>query len=421
MKRTNDNPRLLEIEQKNGKTALYLEYYLGRREVQRTDENGEPMYYTSGKMQGKPIYSIRHIRKKEYLKLYLVTKPRTAEERESNRETRLLAERIRYERSQQLLENREGYRLAPKRADKGFVDLFQDYIDGYTKKDKRNMTLALNRFKELLERDYPQYCHKTAGGDAFYTLKASMLTAEMVGRYAEYLQEVGRNSGPASTFRRFKKVIKSMVEAGHIKKDPCIGVKVAGKEYTLTKDVLTAEEIQRLLATHYRGESREIRRAFIFSLYTGIRWCDAKDLRYSNIDYKEKVLSFEQNKTKGHSSKSRVVMPLGDELLRLIGKPEDMERDAGDLLFVLPSHTMCLKALRHWTARAGIDKHITWHCARHTFATQIISNGADIVTAASLLGHSGLTYVEVYAHALEENKRKAVASLPHFEENTTNN
>ncbi|WP_289225901.1 tyrosine-type recombinase/integrase, partial [Bacteroides acidifaciens] len=84
----------------------------------------------------------------------------------------------------------------------------------------------------------------------------------------------------------------------------------------------------------------------------------------------------------------------------------------GDLIFPLPSHTMCLKALRHWVSRAGIDKHITWHCARHSFAVNILNNGANIKTVASLLGHSGLKHTEKYTRAVDSLKQEAINSLP---------
>ena len=73
---------------------------------------------------------------------------------------------------------------------------------------------------------------------------------------------------------------------------------------------------------------------------------------------------------------------------------------------------MCLKALRRWTARAGIDKHITWHCARHSFAVNVLTRGADIKTVSSLLGHASLKHTEKYTRAVDSLKRAAIDSLP---------
>lgn len=121
-------------------------------------------------------------------------------------------------------------------------------------------------------------------------------------------------------------------------------------------------------------------------------------------------LRFNQAKTAGHSSASWVNMPLSDTHFKLMGEPEN--GDKNQLIFPLPSHTMCLKALRHWTARAGIEKHITWHCARHSFAVNLLNNGANIKTVASLLGHAGLKHTEKYTRAVDSLKREAIDSLP---------
>lgn len=130
-------------------------------------------------------------------------------------------------------------------------------------------------------------------------------------------------------------------------------------------------------------------------------------LTFGNVDYANRLLRFEQAKTKGHSSASGVVIPLNDGLFGLIGEGE---RNA--LIFPLPSHTMCLKALRHWTRLAGIDKHITWHCARHSFAVNILNNGANIKSVASLLGHSGLKHTEKFTCAVDSLKEASINSLP---------
>ena len=123
-------------------------------------------------------------------------------------------------------------------------------------------------------------------------------------------------------------------------------------------------------------------------------------------------MSFEQSKTAGHSKASRVYIPLRPDLLELIGTPEEYAKSRTDKVFDLPSHTMCLKALRRWTKRAGIEKHITWHCARHSFATNILESGANVKVVAELLGHSGLRMVEKYTHALDEAKKSSINSLP---------
>ena len=136
-----------------------------------------------------------------------------------------------------------------------------------------------------------------------------------------------------------------------------------------------------------------------------------KTLTYGNVDYQNKMLNFEQHKTKGHSQNSGVIIPLNDGLLSLIGSPKT-DNISEELIFELPTYESCCKSVKRWVKRAGINKHISWHCARHSFATNILDNGANIVTVANLLGHSGLKHTEKYLRAIDDRKREAINSLP---------
>ena len=106
------------------------------------------------------------------------------------------------------------------------------------------------------------------------------------------------------------------------------------------------------------------------------------------MDYANGILSFDQSKTVGHSSASRVSIPLRPDLFRLIGTAKEYGKAKSDRIFNLPSHTMCLKALSRWTTRAGIEKHITWHCGRHSFATNLRNAGVEMEYISESMGHS---------------------------------
>lgn len=400
-----DNPRLEQRLLSDGRISLYLEYYLGRESEPVLDETGEPVLYQSGKMAGKRKYKVKHNRRQEDLNLYLIASPKTPFDRNQNKETLQLAKKIRFEREQQLLENREGFRLK-KDLQIEFLQYFQTYIDNYTKKDIRMLQMALQRFKDFLNNT-PEYTRFAKG------IKPEQMDKDMMIVFAEYLQSRSKGEGAKSIFQRFKKVIKWAIEHSYMTTDPTKDVRIMSDDQILRKDVLSTEEVVTLINTHYQGENPEIRKAFIFCCYCGLRYCDVKDLTYKNIDYSNRMLKFEQNKTKGHSANSGVVVPLNDGIMSLVGTPE--KGYEGDLIFHLPSHTMCLKALKHWTARAGIAKHITWHCGRHSFAVNILNNGANIKTVASLLGHSGLKHTEKYTRAIDELKQKAIDSLPSFD------
>ena len=370
----------------DGRDSLYLEFYLGKRKT--VSESGR-------------IYK-KNDRYNERLGLYLWQAPRTPMERQQNKETLELAKKIRFERGQQLLESAEGYRLKKDR-DVNFLDWMWSYYEAYTKADKRHIKRAYTVFIDFLNAT-PEY-NKFAK-----RIKPEQITKAMIVAFTEYLQHRFKGWGAHTLYARFKKVIKASVEADVMRKNPTASISIKTDNGALLKDVLSIEEITRLVNTHYTGENVNIRRAFIFCLYCGLRWCDVKELTYSNVDYSNRLLKFEQAKTKGHSSASGVVIPLSDSLLSLIGEPTAEGKHG--LIFPLPSHNMCLKALRHWVKRAEIDKHITWHCARHSFAVNILNNGANIKTVASLLGHSGLQHTEKYTRAVDSLKVEAINSLP---------
>lgn len=399
-----DNPKLMGRALSDGRDSLYLEFYFGKSEI--TSRSGKTY--------------MKNERRNEILGLYLWRAPRTPEERRQNKETLEIAKRIRFEKGQELLESAEGYRLKKKKE----VDLLKwmkEYYDAYTKADKREIKRAYVCFLDYLTDPKGEYlpgphcsreereaaAEQKARRTRGLKLKPQQLTKASVKGFTEYLQKRFTGEGPHTVYARFKKMLRAAMEADVLIKNPAANISLKIDNSTLRKEVLSVGEIQQLIKTHYDGENNDIRRAFIFCLYCGLRWCDVKDLTYANVDYSNRLLKFEQAKTKGHSAASGVVIPLNDGLLRLIGKG-----DRGALIFPLPTHSMCLKALRHWVKRAGIDKHITWHCARHSFAVNILNNGANIKTVASLLGHSGLKHTEKYTRAVDSLKEAAINSLP---------
>lgn len=383
-----DNPKFELRYNKDGNVDVYLNFYLGRHDVV-DDETGEK----KSKVERKRIN----------LHLTLLASPKTPIEKNQFKETIELAKKLRYEEEQKLKDRTFGYRLKIDESI-NFYDYFQAYIDRYTKKDIRVLEMALRDFRKFIA-ETPEY-------NIYLTkIEPHQITSDMVSDFTDWLNHHHKGEGAKSVYNRLKKVINYAIDHDVLHKSPCRGISIKVDTNILRKEVLSSEEITSLINTHYEKESSIIRNAFIVSLYCGLRFCDVKDLRYSNIDYSNKSLSFEQSKTKGHSKNSGVVVPLSDDLINLIGEPVSSEK-RDELIFPLPSHTMCLKALRRWCKRAGIEKHITWHCGRHSFAVNIMNNGANIKTVSSLLGHSSLAMTEKYTRAVDQLKRDAINSLP---------
>ncbi len=382
----------------DGRVSLFLDYYFGYT-----------MVYSESQDKMVP----KKQKRREMLNIYILQKPRTPKERQEYKDGIALADKIRREKANAVEDEDKKEALKKKKVSINFLVFFQEYLNAYTKKDVRMIQIALQRFKDFL-RDTPEY------NIYEQKIKPEQVTSEMVEAFTEYLQSRSVGEGAKSIYQRFKKVYKACAIKCNINYQRPF-VNEEGKSITITidedaivKDFLSPEEERQLMATHYTGENPEIRNAFIFCLYTGMRFCDVRDLTFGNFDFANRLLAYEQNKTKGHSKHSRVTLPLTDSLLALLGEePESQDKDA--LVFTLPSHTMCLKALRRWTKRAGIDKHITWHCARHSFGTNMAATAAQkgfsVRVVQEMMGHSSLKYTERYTRVVDEQKKRAMTEL----------
>ena len=396
-KNREENPKLGAKLLSDGRESLFLDFYFGFT-----------MVYSSTQDKMVP----KKQKRRESLNLYLWHSPRTPQQRQENKETLALADKIRRNRANDLAEPEKKVELQTKKADVNFLDYVQEYIDSYSKADVRVIQMALNRFKNFL-RDTPEY--STFAG----FIKPNQIDCDMIEAFTEYLQHTSTGEGAKTIYQRFKKVIRYAVANDVMRKNPCINkqgqnITIKVDDGALIKDVLSPEEIKMMIDTHYPKENLQVRNAFLFSLNTGMRWCDVRDLTFGQFDFTNKTFAYNQNKTKGHSTKSNVSLPLTDTLLGLMGeKPEARGKD--ELVFALPSHTMALKALRRWTMFAGIDKHITFHCARHSFGTNMASTAAQkgfsIRLVQDMLGHSSLRYTERYTRVVDEQKKQAMAEL----------
>lgn len=397
-KNREENPKLGAKLLTDGRESLFLDFYFGFTMVYSESQD---------KMVPK-----KQKRREKIKNLYLWHNPRTPQQRQENKDTLKLAEKIRRDRANDMLEPEQRDALQAKRVEVNFLDYMQDYIDSYSKADVRVLQMALNRFKNFL-RDTPEY--STFAG----FIKPNQIDSEMIEAFTEYLQHTSTGEGAKTIYQRFKKVIRYAVANDVMRKNPCINrqgqnITIKVDDGALIKDVLSLEEIKMMIDTHYPKENLQVRNAFLFSLNTGMRWCDVRDLTFGQFDFTNKTFAYNQNKTKGHSTKSNVSLPLTDTLLALMGEQPEA-RDKDELVFALPSHTMALKALRRWTKFAGIDKHITFHCARHSFGTNMASTAAQkgfsIRLVQDMLGHSSLRYTERYTRVVDEQKKAAMAEL----------
>ncbi|MGQ7867825.1 tyrosine-type recombinase/integrase [Sunxiuqinia sp. sy24] len=339
----------------------------------------------------------------EFLKLYINPKARNPIDKEQNRANYELANRIRTDRENEL--NNLAFDYIPVAKQKVlFFEFAQNYLDNYTKKDKAMINGAIEDFRRFIKEDYP--------GIKLETLKISQIDRLMIIHFIDFLQDNHKGEGANSYYSRFKKILNYAVARNIISKSPAQKKEPGDKELTcrkpsgLRKQILTNDEIQLIAKTN--SSRPEIKRAFLFCLCTGLRFVDVKALRYSNIDFSAAQLKIDQQKT-GNS----VIIDLNQTALKLIGKPATED----SVVFDLPGRKWATKTISNLVKKAGINKHITWHCARHSLAVNLLTSDEkpDIKTVSSILGHTSTRTTEVYMHVVDDLKKKAVNSLPEYE------
>lgn len=323
------------------------------------------------------IYRNGQPRKIETLSHLKLAKPSSATDRENNKKKLLQAEAIMITRAAELQANE--YSMVSDAGKKTIViDWMQSYIDGYSKKDKRNMQGVLNRFKDYLKEG------KQTG------LKFGNLTALIIEDFIDYLESKSTGEGASSYYRRFKKMVKQAYRARLMKDNVLDYVEKKVKGKAAKKDTLTIAELKILAATP--TESGEVRRAFLFSCVTGLRWIDINSLTWHDIDLKTRQMSVVQSKTG-----EEVSTPLNDTAIKLLGAAGK----TNSKVFDLPTANGANKTLKAWVKRAKIEKKITWHNGRHSFGTNLIFNNVDVLTASKLLGHTSMKHTQRYVKAAD--------------------
>lgn len=167
------------------------------------------------------------------------------------------------------------------------------------------------------------------------------------------------------------------------------------------RDFLMVDEVKRLISTPC---DYPIKNAFLFSCFCGLRWSDVKSLKWGNIfsDHGQQYARIVMKKTD-----KILLLPLSAEAVKWI--PERGTATDDDNVFKLTvSDTAHSWNLRHWAKKAGITKHVTFHVARHTFATMMLTAGADLYTTSKLLGHTNIATTQIYAKVVDSKKVEAV-------------
>lgn len=368
-------------ELKNGNRTIYLDYY----------DKGKRWY--------------------EYPKLYLV--PDSAPHaKELNKNAMNKAVAIRAKRL--LGETPEDDGSPLKEADKILVST---WMDEYAKAMHTNAGLSLTYQKHFdtlirMVNDYLAY------------IKSPRLTMDCIDRefyrgFLHYMTDVyechthdGNTRKLAkSTIHLFQLKMNTMlnqaVRDGVIKCNPyhLLSRDERIKKPTDQRDFLTREELHRLMEVETRSTTTKM--AFLFSCFTGLRYSDLKQLKWGNIEQSQSgmVLRIEAMK----KTEKPVTVPLGTNAMAWM--PERGDKTLDDFVFDIGTCGGCDAVLKKMAKRAGINKRVSFHTGRHSFATLTLAATNDIATVSRLLGHTSVATTQIYAEVLMEDKIAAVNKL----------
>ena len=346
-------------------------------------------------------------RKVESLKLFLIPETSRAD-KQKNKETLKLAEAIRAKRVVEVQNKEFGFK-SDFAEDTNFYDYYVAITEKRLGAESRGNWGNWRSCLKHMEKYDPNIKKRTFAD----------ITQDWVQGFRDYLEKeacawgcdnrqrikdhpLSKNS-KLSYFNKLRACLNQAVEERIIQTNPILGVE-RFKEAEGTRMYLTIEEVKTLAQTEC--EYPNIKRAFLFSCLTGLRRSDVLRLKWGDVHKQDGYtrIIFTQKKTGGLEYLD--ISAQASELLGERGKPND------NVFTDIHSPSCTNEAIKRWVLRAGINKEITFHCARHTFAVMMLDLGTDIYTVSKLLGHRELSTTQRYAKVLDKNKQKAVSKIP---------
>lgn len=323
-------------------------------------------------------------------------------DKQHNKEVLQLAEQIRQKRDNEINkpEIYSGYEKEQLRikelGETSFIEYFQELTDKRKASNHDSWVCALN------------YLRNFTNGNLIF----KNLNEKFCNDFREHLLTTKSNKSSKVTllqnsalsyFGKFKAALKQAYKDGYLQTDLNAKVKPV-KQAETQRNFLTIEELNSLVKTECINPL--LKRAALFSALTGLRFSDIKKLVWGELEFIEGngyFIQFKQQKTKGVE-----MMPISEQAFSLLGEREEPNSNVFEGLTYSAYQN---KHLAKWIGLAGIEKDITFHCFRHTFATLQLSEGTDIYTVSKMLGHRELKTTQIYAKIIDPTKRKAADKI----------
>lgn len=348
--------------------------------------------------------------KYESLGMYLVPEVNAASKNQ-NKNTLLAVEAI---KAQRIIDAANG-KASIKKTDRSkktlLVDWMQHYADvkaklGQSKSNAitiSNVLLHLIKYKGnkvTMAQVDKAYCE----GFVLYLANGTTIGTSKPKKTGEHKEKPIAASTARLYFNTFVTALNEAVRDGVIDKNPTAQLKKEEKKPLKRsgndRGYLEIEEVRKLVETPCNDE--QIKRAFLFACFCGLRLSDIKDLKWQDIKFDADggaVVSKVQVKTR-----QSIDVPLSANALKWL--PD--RGKAKEAVFSLPTHFTINRSVKKWAKDAQIEKNVTFHLSRHTFATTLLTSGADIYTTSKLLGHQNLRTTQIYAEVVSKKKVEAV-------------
>lgn len=227
--------------------------------------------------------------------------------------------------------------------------------------------------------------------------------------FIRYLKGYRKNNKPLKVstqlmyFNILNSVLNRAIKEEIIEYNPISKIPLDEKiksEYKICS-FLTQEEINILENFEYK---HPVKNAFLFCCYCGLRFSDVSNLKWENI-------CNINNKEYIYITCKKTGMPIHIPLCKNALKHLPKRDENNEYIFNLPSSRLVQYAMRDWSKKVNLNKKFTFHTSRHTFATLLYTNGADIYTISKLLGHKNLSSTQIYASVIDKKKLEAIDLL----------
>ena len=291
------------------------------------------------------------------------------------------------------------------------LDLINAYENYLTKVKQASANTVFSYMRDI--RQYSEWMQRSGNGNV---LDAGQ---ENIGGYLAHLQQEGRSAATVSrSLASLKNFYSYAVSTGFLETSPVTAeIHVERGEKKLPQ-ILTGDEVEKLLSQPVGVDAKGIRdKAMLEVMYaTGIRVTELIDLNLEDVNLDLKSIKV------GGSKKSRAI-PLYPAALRALSL---YLRDVRTVMLADPTENALFvnvsggrmsrqgfwKILKHYQSKAQIEKDITPHTLRHSFAVHLLENGADLGSVKELMGHSDISSTQLYTHMINQ-KLKSVYEKCH--------